>query len=309
MTFYANILACIDGSEESIYASKEALKLLSAGSKITLLSVVSRGFLEYHGESPHAFEKGGAAYNALAETVSQVVDKAESLSIEVELMFDIGKAYEKIIDNAQAVGAEVIVLGAGRESGLKQRLLGSISSRVIGYADRDVMIVPNNTVLNLNKIMAATDGSIHGRLAVRRAIDLAKATGGPLYIIRVVEEISGFPAFAAYPGGRPIGGPGETPYDMSRPSFRDYMEKKIKAAKNTLEEERDRALHEGVKAETITPVGNPWRVLAKETGNLGDGLIVLGSHGRTGLKRLLMGSVTQRVAEHAGCPILIVRQP
>jgi nucleotide-binding universal stress UspA family protein len=308
MSFYNKILVGIDGSEESIHAAEQAMNLLGGQGEMTLLSVVSRDFLEYHGESPERLDEESATYKAMADVVTGVEDKARAEGVAVDLVVDTGgKIFQKIVDNAQFKGAEAVVLGASRDPKFKRRLLGGTSTKVIGYADCDVMMVPRSAEVDLKNIVAATDGSIHGHIAVRRAVDLAREAKGKLDIISVVEETAGFPANVTFPGGRPIADISESSSDVPHPSFEEYLNKKVKAAKEAVEEERDRARHEGVKAEVVVPTGKPWKVLVKETEGLKPGLIVMGSHGRTGLKRLLMGSVTQRVIEHACCPVLVVR--
>jgi len=64
---------------------------------------------------------------------------------------------------------------------------------------------------------------------------------------------------------------------------------------------------EGIDAEYILIEGNPARSIVETAQKRNSGLIIVGSHGRTGLKRLLMGSVTERVVGRAPCPVLVAR--
>lgn len=308
MSIYDKILVGVDGSRDSIHAAEQALKLLRGKGRMMLLTVVNRDYLEYHGEKPENLDRqDSSARKAMLQNISEVADKGRTIGIDVELKLVHGKVFEEITDHAKSLDADAVVLGASHQGEVRRRFIGGTATKVIGLADRDVVVVPEKAEIALKKIVAATDGSSYGQIAVRRAVDLARDFGAKLEIISVVEESAGFPANVTFPGGKPMANVTESSADVPRPSFEDYLEKKVAKVKKLVEEERDRARHEGVKAEIVVPTGKPWRVLVKETENMGAGLIVMGSHGRTGLKRLVMGSVTQRVIEHSGCPVLVVR--
>jgi hypothetical protein len=79
-------------------------------------------------------------------------------------------------------------------------------------------------------------------------------------------------------------------------------------AKEIVREMADAAQKQGMVAETMVLTGPPYETLAKAAGYKEASLIILGSHGRTGLSRLLMGSVTERVIGLAPCPVLVVKR-
>jgi nucleotide-binding universal stress UspA family protein len=83
--------------------------------------------------------------------------------------------------------------------------------------------------------------------------------------------------------------------------------KNLPAAKKSVDQVRKTAEKEGLKIETLTPKGTPYEVVVKTAEKKDADLIVIGSHGRTGIARFLMGSVTERVIGHAECPVLVVR--
>jgi nucleotide-binding universal stress UspA family protein len=65
----------------------------------------------------------------------------------------------------------------------------------------------------------------------------------------------------------------------------------------------------GIKVERILETGDPVEVILRTAAKLPADLIVLGSHGRTGLARLLLGSVAEQVVRKATCPVLVVKRP
>lgn len=71
---------------------------------------------------------------------------------------------------------------------------------------------------------------------------------------------------------------------------------------------RDQAAGDNVQCEVIIREGNePYELIINEAEKVQAGLIVVGSHGRTGLEKLLMGSVAERIIGHAKCSVLVVK--
>jgi universal stress protein A len=145
------------------------------------------------------------------------------------------------------------------------------------------------------KILCAVDFSDHAREAMRRAADLAKSTGGSLTLFHVV-----YVPITSYADGGPM-------LPSSGPELTTQLGKE---AEKHLAEWKQRATEMGVRAVTTqVAAGVPWQTLveALEADRSYD-LVVIGTHGRSGLGRLLLGSVAENVVRHAPCPVLVVRQ-
>jgi nucleotide-binding universal stress UspA family protein len=144
-------------------------------------------------------------------------------------------------------------------------------------------------------ILVATDGSEEAALALTTAADLSKSTNSELHVAYV------FPTAVQRPFPNPI---------TSRP--REVLEHELEEAMHQAQEFLDREV-EQVKAEGVTVAnshlvrGRPERELVHLSEELGAGLIVMGSRGLGGVRRALMGSVSDSVVRHAHCPVLIVR--
>jgi len=141
----------------------------------------------------------------------------------------------------------------------------------------------------------ATDGSEEAALALATTADLSKSTNSELHVAYV------FPTAVQRPFPNPI---------TSRP--REVLEHELEEAMHQAQEFLDREV-EQVKAEGVTVAdshlvrGRPDRELVHLSEELGAGLIVMGSRGLGGVRRALMGSVSDSVVRHAHCPVLIVR--
>ena len=133
-------------------------------------------------------------------------------------------------------------------------------------------------------IVLAYDGSKFSNKALQEAISLAKSSGGSLLILSVVDITDEFEAEA--------------------PGLTDKMtEKLLRSAQKALE----KAVAARVKAKVEVHVGDAYEMIVETARKKKADIIVMGSHGRTGLTRLLMGSVTSRVIGHAPCSVIVVR--
>jgi len=144
-------------------------------------------------------------------------------------------------------------------------------------------------------ILVATDGSEEAALSLTTAADLAKSNNSELHVAYV------FPTAVQRPFPNPI---------LARPA--DEMEHELEEAMHQAQEFLDREV-EQVKAEGVTVAdshlvrGRPDREIVHLSEEIGAGLIVMGSRGLGGVRRALMGSVSDSVVRHAHCPVLIVR--
>jgi len=148
------------------------------------------------------------------------------------------------------------------------------------------------------RILLATDFSAHSRCAWRWAVELARMSGGTLVLVHVLEEGM---ATAGPALGAPV--PGEV-VDLA-----PFRERFRETATTTLEREAEELRELGVPVEAhLVEEEPPWRALVAAAERLRCGVIVLATHGRSGLAHLLIGSTAERVVRNAHCPVLTVHQ-
>jgi nucleotide-binding universal stress UspA family protein len=148
------------------------------------------------------------------------------------------------------------------------------------------------------KVLLATDGSEEAQLAARTAADLQQKTGSELHIIHV---------FGIAPVGTPVY---LEALDLQGEALEEEAEEQIseQQAREVLEVEVGKVRSAGgtlVEAHLIEGRIAPAIVGLAE--QIGAGLIVMGSRGYGGIRRALMGSVSDAVVRHAHCPVLVVR--
>jgi nucleotide-binding universal stress UspA family protein len=136
-------------------------------------------------------------------------------------------------------------------------------------------------------ILLATDGSKEAQLARTTAIDLADSTNSELHVVTVA--------------------PGYPSYDVRNPTAVEQLREQ---AEDILNEQAAKIEQEGgTVAEKHLRIAERYRAqqIVKVAEDIGAGLIVMGSRGLGGVRRALMGSVSDSVVRHAHCPVLVVR--
>jgi universal stress protein A len=143
----------------------------------------------------------------------------------------------------------------------------------------------------IKRIMVPTDFSTAAGPAIGYAFDLAERYDASLLLVHVIEETY----FAhAYPDG----------YFADLPQLQQTLRAD---AQRRLEELSDRCAGSGVTVTTQVLEGRPARVIVETAQSLGTDLIVMGTHGRSGVAHLIMGSVAEHVVRTAPCPVFTVR--
>ena len=143
------------------------------------------------------------------------------------------------------------------------------------------------------RILAAVDGSNAGTAGLREALRLAKSEGAELNIVHVVNEAMPYTPLAGAP---PI----------------NFIEILQEAGRRVLEHARGEAQAAGVPATTLlieSAERSAAHGILEEARKHQVDLIVLGTHGRRGLRRLVLGSDAELVVRSAPAPVLLVREP
>lgn len=145
----------------------------------------------------------------------------------------------------------------------------------------------------IQHILMATDFSSCAEEALTQAVYFAQNLKAKITLLNVFET------FLPTPPALPTNDP---------PGVYLWLENVKKEEKRKLRIAAEVAAREGIEVSVLFKEGNPSTEIVQTAQEINAGLIVLGTHGRTGLSHVLMGSVAERVARHAPCPVLIVRE-
>lgn len=146
--------------------------------------------------------------------------------------------------------------------------------------------------IDIQKILCPVDFSEGSDHALRYAMAFASAYDATLKLLHVV-ELPFLPSYST--AGVP---------DMSLPV--DQIQEDCENRLNKLVEEQ-KPIHEDIDSSTV--VGAPFVEIIREAGEGDFDLLVVGTHGRTGIKHMLIGSVAEKVVRKAPCPVLTVKHP
>lgn len=227
-----------------------------------------------------------------ARTVStRVLEITGRIEGEFELIVDDGTPQALILSHAEEWKADLIYMGSHGETSAADALLGSITNSVLRHAHCPVQVVrPGKTT---RRIIVGTDFSDPALIAVMAAAKEAARVSAKLTVVHSLDLIwtpASYPAIAF--GGAPI--------EMSAEQI-----KSLEAiAQTRLEENLDQS---HIAAETLVTVGPAGSALIEIASEKKAQLIVVGTVGRTGLRRALLGSVAEAVAKGAPCSVLVVR--
>lgn len=264
------ILVATDGSDDCAGAIRTGVALAkSRGARLIGLSIALDN-PEYSTLVPNLHEVAEARAR---EALKSFIDEAgESAEVATRRASD---PAEGIASAAGELGADLIVVAESDKSALTRMMVGDTTAKVIGLGACPVLVVPRSAHLWEKRILLATDGSSHSESALESAGQFALHAGLPVSVVSVVTS--------------------------------SHSEERRKEAERAVAASLQRMQALGVHAEGTVAEGRPDEAIVKAAESAGADLIVVGSHGRTGLTKILLGSVAQRVIGHAACPVLVVK--
>lgn len=214
--------------------------------------------------------------------------------IEVDVCLTLGTPSMVICDRAAETAALAIVVGTRGLTGLRHLLLGSTTERVVQKAPCPVLAVhPEDRLHAPRTILVPTDFSEDAE----RAIHTAQRLLAPLASDARLILLHAFNLPIEYTAYGPI------------PTSVHYLQDTGLEAERRLQEMTDRLAAEGLTVDWVAREGDPSVVIVEEAERRQADLIAMGTHGRSGLRHLLLGSTAERVVQHAGCPVMTVRRP
>lgn len=283
---HKNILLPTDFSATANKAFYHAASLADLfGSSITLLHILEdrRGPLSLE-HDPDLLSK------VQHQTESELADYAqehryEGVPLDTKVIHSHG-AGDAIIQEAE--GFDMIVMGRHGQRTLGKRLLGSVSQALMHETPVPLLNVRGDHKTVPERILVPIDFSDVGKLALDYAKAIAQKTGAQLELLHVAEIVYV-----------------PSPYV---PIYNPILESHPELEGNLLTEMKGMVTEPALASSTLFTVlqGNAAVTIIDHAEESGADLIVLATHGRTGLDRFLIGSVAEKVMRSAGCPVLLL---
>jgi nucleotide-binding universal stress UspA family protein len=293
-THVSHVLCAIDYSVHSRRALEYAAAVAALyGAKVTALHAASAG------AALAAVPGGGAAAASLAgafdpraarDELGRFVAAAVKRPVECEVVE--GPAAARILERAEALGVDLLVLGTHGRSGWDRMLLGSVADKVLRRSPCPVLIVPPEAAPDPQfcRVLCATDFSPAAGRALAQALSIVERADGRLLVLHVLEtpdvpdEIPGCPDYDV-----------EEFWNTYRERSSGWMEAAIPA------EAKARCT-----VETVMAPGKAHGTIVARARRDGDDLIVVGTQGRSAIERLFLGSTADQVVRRAPCAVLVV---
>ena len=205
--------------------------------------------------------------------IGQLRTQAERVGVTIDLHVRRGEEpYREIVQEAQEQGSDVIIIRRrGKRSFLANLLVGEMVSKVVAHAPCHVLIVPRESRMWRQRVLAAAEPTGQGRQVVATAAAVAAQCGLPLHLVSVI----------AAEGLRP-----------SAQAFVSDMVRQVRLG--------------GLVAQGEVLSGNPFKEILAAAASSGSDLIVMGSRGDSRIGRALVGGVAQKVMGLSEHPVLVL---
>ena len=199
-----------------------------------------------------------------------------------------GNHFEKIVKTADRIKANTILIGAGEKTKDEVYQLGTTAEKIIKLSDRPVWVIKNDRILNVRNIICPVDFSQESERALKNAITIARRFKARLNISSV--------------------------YDVSYydpPSYIFNFDKEIELARSEHLEEFDLFLKKfnltDLDWKKVIQIGDPAEEILKSIKRYKYDLLIMGTTGKSGLIKILMGSVTEKVVREVPCTFIMIK--
>lgn len=221
---------------------------------------------------------------------NRVATLADTAHVSVTIDVILGHDYKDILRIAEEEDVEVVVLGCHRHPSSADRFLGTVAERVIREGHRPVLIVKNDTLAPYHKVLVCVDFSVQSHHAMRYGSDFVP--DGRFYFLHAYQI-----PFHGFIRGRASHDQVRT---MHEERVRDVVRKEMDAFGTN-------AAPFHAQVERIIEEGPPVEVIYQQVARIKPDLIVAGTHGRTGVAHMLLGSVAEELLRDPPCDILVVK--
>lgn len=292
-----SILVAVDLSGPSDEALRQAHERAAAASgTLTVLHVLPNP-LHSHPHYPHLKREADSALQAKKQRLrAEVLERVKTLTGraegEVDVVVEDGWPHVVIVREAEERRVDLLVVGSHGTAGVKHLLLGNVAERVVRHAHGPVLVARPRQ--GSGGVLAATDFSAASATTVAAAVAEARRMNARLFIVHSVDLSPGLLAGIELSTGVLAYGPPQRLPD----ELREAVDNMLSDALSEHAFAGERLVTEGPAATAIVRAAEQTRA----------DLVVVGTVGRTGLPRLLLGSVAEAVVKNAPCSVLVARR-
>lgn len=295
------ILCPVDFSEATPFALTPAVSLATEfGAELVLVHVLDYPY-PHVGPVVQGFDIEdyySAMEDKAAEQLDGLIDEDVREFAPVRTVVRRGSAFREIVRLAEEESPDLIVLPTNARTGLDHVLWGSVAEKVVRLAPCPVMTVSPRQeqprAFGGERVLYATDFSKGSEHALETAVSFARHYEAELLMVHVVTVWD---------------------YDPANPEWRfppipsEHVDEIETQGRQRLDEAGNTVSDGGLKVRTMLVRGfDPGLEIVRTADDEAADVIVMSTHGRTGVSHLVIGSTAEKVVRHANCPVLTVKQ-
>lgn len=274
VSFVERILLATDCSAFSEGAEQEAIFFAQAcGAELTILHIIE--------DNPEFSTIGHETVREMEEAARAHLEKIHKMAVNEEIKAEIvirhsDDPVEVINEEVLKRKIDIVITGRRGRRGLKKLLMGVVTEKVASMVPCKTLIVPKDFVLEGDGVLLATDGSAHSENAENEAINMVSRCDYLKYICVLSAA--------------------ENATELAE------AKERVQRIADSLREKNQK-----IAIETVAEIGAPCDLIVRKATEKKVDVIIMGSQGKTGLQRLLMGSVSAQLIAVSPCSVLITK--
>jgi nucleotide-binding universal stress UspA family protein len=227
---------------------------------------------------------------------------AANLPGRVQFEVERGRPAEKAIEIAKEAGDPIIVMSTRGHGGIRRWMTGSVADEVVRTAGVPVLLirgdkeVPEASQLQILSILLPVDGSPYSESAIAYAVEIARLFGSTIHVLRVVDTPSAYAMLSRH---------------MEAVATGDILDEIIasmrREATEYVEELAETLRSEGINVKTVVLEGYPGEQVIEHERRGFYQLVIMATAGRSGVSRVVFGSVAERVLKMGRTPVMMIR--
>lgn len=293
---FQKILIPLDGSPLAETALAHVQRMAPAGTAELVLITVIETYRYGYSATDIAFNNTlHYVRESTGEYLAQQQSKLEAQQYTVQIYAVEGDAAQGILDVAEETGADLIAMTTHGRAGVMRWALGSVAERVLQEANIPVWLVRESTRIvppeEMERILVPLDGTEAATQALAQARQLAQHTGAELLLLRAIPDMDGIDSENMF---------------NDEPTAQQTREMWRTRAEEYLAEVAQDLAAANISSRTLVVQDDPAHAVFQTAAAENVDCIVMATHARYGLNRLLYGSVADDVLRHIDCPLLLV---
>ncbi len=234
----------------------------------------------------------------LREELSTFVEPTREAGIATSIVVKQGEGVAPVLDLAETLPADLLVMGTHGRGGFERLVLGSFAEKVLRKATCPVLTIPRGATdpaasvpVLLQRILCPIDFSPSSTKALTYALSLAQESAASLTLVHVLEALDAF----------------DVPSDYIAFTLDEYRRHMAQSAAEKLQASVPPDVRNWCAVQEIVATGKAYREILRIAGEQDAHVIVMGTQGRSAVDLMLFGSSTNHVVREATCPVLTLR--